>query len=225
MIRVNILCTAPDGDEHPDFVHDNQIFSFSRLGPQGLKKLVEGELWIFVDWIMDEFSGLEMCRRLRADERTENAHITMVLDHDDFDDRKRALNAGADAYVVGPIDRRIMLDRVMALQGGRSTRSSFRNLELGRMHIDLAAEQARWDGQPIPLRPNEFRLLRYMAENPNRVLSRNELIEALGKEGDPGYLRTVDVWMKRLRQGLKQVGAQGALRTVHRKGYVLDILD
>ena len=52
---------------------------------------------------------------------------------------------------------------------------------------------------------------------------RRELIEALGKGGDPDYLRTVDVWIKRLRAGLKEVGASHALRTVQAKGYVLDL--
>ena len=62
-----------------------------------------------------------------------------------------------------------------------------------------------------------------MAENPNRVLTRQELVEALGKSGDPDYLRTVDVWIKRLRQGLRMVDAGQLLRTVHGKGYVLDL--
>ena len=74
------------------------------------------------------------------------------------------------------------------------------------------------------LRPNEFRLLRFLAENPNRVFSRQELIEALGKDGDPDYLRTVDVWIKRLRQGLRNAGAGHLLRTVHGRGYVLDLI-
>jgi len=55
------------------------------------------------------------------------------------------------------------------------------------------------------------------------VLSRRELIDALGKAGDPEYLRTVDVWIKRLRFGLRQAGARQVLRTVHNKGYVLDV--
>jgi two-component system phosphate regulon response regulator PhoB len=75
----------------------------------------------------------------------------------------------------------------------------------------------------VALRPNEFRVLRFMAENPNRVLSRRELVDALGKAGDPEYLRTVDVWIKRLRFGLRHAGATGLLRTVHGKGYVLDM--
>ena len=82
--------------------------------------------------------------------------------------------------------------------------------------------QARWGRRLIPLSEKGFRLLRYLVENPNRVISRREIIEALGKGGDPDYLRTVDVWIKRLRTGLKQAGAGHLLRTVKGKGYVLD---
>jgi two-component system phosphate regulon response regulator PhoB len=75
----------------------------------------------------------------------------------------------------------------------------------------------------VVLRPNEFRVLRFLAENPDRIFSRQELIEALGKAGDPDYLRTVDVWIKRLRVGLRDAGAAHLLRTVHGKGYVFDM--
>jgi two-component system phosphate regulon response regulator PhoB len=96
-------------------------------------------------------------------------------------------------------------------------------IEIGDLNINVAGEQVRWQGQLIFLRPNEFRVLRFMAENPNRVLSRQELVDALGKAGDPEYLRTVDVWIKRLRAGLRAAGGSGLLRTVQGKGYVLDL--
>ena len=225
MIRVNILSTSPSADTLPEFVHDEKTFAFGSIGVEGPTKLIDGELWIFVDWIIPELSGLEMCRRLRADRRTADAHITMVLDRDDHGDRKRALTAGADDYVIGPIDRNIMLDRVMALQAGKPSRPVGQVFTAGQLQIDLAAELARWNGKPVLLAPNELRLFRYMAENPNRILSREELIGGLGKVGDQDSLRTVDVWIKRLRQGLKSAGAPPMVRTVQGKGYVLDLFE
>ncbi len=94
---------------------------------------------------------------------------------------------------------------------------------MGDLQINVAGEQARWKGDLVHLRPNEFRVLRFMSENANRILTRQELVNALGKDGDPEYLRTVDVWIKRLRSGLREVGAGNLLRTVHGKGYVLDL--
>lgn len=219
---INIFVTSMPHDGLEDFVHDEQRFAFDLLGGEGPRRLVEGPTWIFVDWCMDELAGLEMCRRLRADPRTAEAHVTMVLEQDDDEDRRRALKAGADDYVVGPLSRTMVLDRVMALQSAGGERHQVRRVEAGPLTIDMTALQARWDGKAIVLRPNEFRLLRFLAENPNRVLTREELINGLGKREPPIDERTVDVWIGRLRRSLKAAGAGNPLRTVRSMGYVFD---
>lgn len=223
MGQVTILVTYPTGAEFDDFVHGDTIFSFVPITSKGPRKLIEGQVWAFVDWVMPDMAGLEMCRRIRADERMEDAHITMILEREDLEDGRRAIRAGADDFMVGPVDRQGILDRVLALQSGLIGRSSRQVIERGELCVDIGAEQARWRGRPVPLRPNEFRLLRFLAENPNQVHSRQDLIEALHKQGNPDYLRTVDVWIKRLRFGLREVEAGHILRTVHAKGYVLDL--
>lgn len=220
---VNIFLTSELGESLEDFVHDQRRFTFDRLGPEGPRRLVEGPMWAFLDWVMDDLAGLEMCRRLRADPRTAEAHVTMVLEEDDPDDRRRALRAGADDYVIGPLDRTAVLDRVLALQSRSSERHATRRFELGALSIDMAALQARWDGEPIVLRPNEFRLLRFFAENPNRVLTREDLIGGLGKREPPIDERTVDVWIGRLRRAIKAAGGGNPLRTVRSLGYVFDL--
>ena len=220
---VNIFLTSELGESLEDFVHDHRRFTFDRLGPEGPRRLVEGPMWAFVDWVMDELAGLEMCRRLRADPRTADAHVTMVLEADDPEDRRRALRAGADDYVIGPLTRTAVLDRVLALQSRGSERHATRLFELGALVIDMAALQARWAGEPITLRPNEFRLLRFLAENPNRVLTREDLISGLGKREPPIDERTVDVWIGRLRRAIKSAGGGNPLRTVRSLGYVFDL--
>ncbi len=224
MNRVSILTTDRSAARFDDFLHGEAVFSFGHLAAGGPQRLVEGPAWAFVDWVMDDLSGLEMCRRLRADARMRDAHVTMVLEADDSDDRRRALKAGADDYAIGPLDRQAMLDRVLALHSAEHLRhAANRSIEVGGLNVNIAGEQVRWQGQLVALRPNEFRVLRFMAENPNRVLSRQELVDALGKAGNPDYLRTVDVWIKRLRAGLRAAGGGRLLRTVHGKGYVLDL--
>ena len=220
---INIFLTSELGDSLEDFIHDGRRFTFDRLSSAGPRRLVEGPMWVFIDWVMDDLAGLEMCRRLRADPRTSEAHVTMVLEEDDAEDRRRALKAGADDYVVGPLDRTAVLDRVLALQSRHGERHVSRKLELGDLMIDMAALQARWDGEPIRLRPNEFRLLRFFAENPNRVLSRDDLINGLGKREPPIDERTVDVWVGRLRRAIKAAGGGNPLRTVRSMGYVFDL--
>jgi two-component system phosphate regulon response regulator PhoB len=220
---VNIFLTNDMAETFDDFAHDQLRFKFDHMDGEGPTHLVDGPIWAFIDWVMDDLSGLEMCRRLRADPRTETAHITMVLEEDGPDDRRRALRAGADDYIVGPIDRTMVLDRVLALQAERSQRNATRIFEVGELSIDMSALQARWSGISIELRPNEFRLLRFFAENPNRVLSRTELIGGLGKQEPAIDERTVDVWVGRLRRALKAAGAGNPLRTVRSMGYVFDL--
>ncbi|MGB3166012.1 MAG: response regulator transcription factor [Alteraurantiacibacter sp.] len=221
MQRVSIFTSDMEAARFEDFAHGDTVFTFALLTCEGPTQLVEGAAWAFVDWVLAECSGLELVRRLRADERMRNARIVMVLEEDDEDDRRRALKAGADDYAVAPLGRQHMLDRVLAVQRVAMTAPD-RLIEHGDLVINVGSEQARWQGKRIVLRPNEFRVLRFLAENPDRIFSREELIGALGKAGDPGYLRTVDVWIKRLRAGLRDGGAAHLLRTVHGKGYVFD---
>jgi two-component system phosphate regulon response regulator PhoB len=220
---VNIFLTSELGESLDDFVHDDRRFTFDRLGPDGPRRLVEGPMWAFVDWVLPDIAGLEMCRRLRADARTADAHITIVLEEDDAEDRRRALRAGADDYLVGPLTRTAVLDRVLALQSRGAERHATRRFEAGALTIDMAALQARWAGEPITLRPNEFRLLRFFAENPNRVLTREDLINGLGKREPAIDERTVDVWVGRLRRAIKAAGGGNPLRTVRSLGYVFDL--
>lgn len=220
-MNVNIFVTGEFVETLDVFEHDDAQYVFVRLFSRGPDRLVEGPTYAFIDWVMHDLSGLEMCRRLRTDARTENAHITMVLEGDDAEDKRRALRAGADDYVIGPIDRNTVLDRVMALQG-QSGHHVSEHFELGHLTIDLAALQARWNGTPLNLRPNEFRLAHYFAQNPDRVLSRTDLIAALGKQEPPIDERTVDVWIGRLRRALRAAGAGERVRTVRSLGYVYD---
>jgi len=224
MNLVLIFGTGAEVDAFDNFELNDTRFVFRHLPPEGPTVLIEGPCFVFVDWTLDALSGLEMCRRLRADPRTKDVHVTMVLEADDAEDRRRALRAGADDYMLQPATRQAMLDRILAQDPEAGWRGTAEVIRAGNLQIMPAAERACWGEQLLALSPNEFRLLRFIAENPNRILSRKELISALGKTGDPDYLRTVDVWIKRLRSALRKAGAGQILRTVTNKGYVLDIL-
>ncbi|WP_052761888.1 response regulator transcription factor [Aurantiacibacter luteus] len=222
MQRNTILTTDEEAARFASFIHDGNEFAFGLLTCDGPRQLVEGTPWAFVDWTMAECSGLELVRRLRGDPRLLSAHITMVIPAATDEEKRRALAAGADDYATAALGRQAMLDRVLARHGDYARPAPDRVLELGALTINVAGESARWQDRVIALRPNEFRVLRFLAENPDRIFSRADLIAALGKAGDPDYLRTVDVWIKRLRAGLRAAGADHLLRTVHGKGYVLD---
>jgi len=183
-----------------------------------------GPGFAFIDWLLPELSGLELCRQLREAEHTRGLHITLVLESQDADARRRALAAGADDYIIGPLNAEALLGRVdaSAIEGPRS--GSGPRLRHGELTIDLAAFQARYQGRLLPLRPNEFRLLVHFIEHPDQVFSRTALIDRLGKDSEEIDERTVDVWIGRLRRGLRAHGVPDPLRTVRSLGYVLDSL-
>jgi two-component system phosphate regulon response regulator PhoB len=222
MRRIDILLASELSGGLAPFRHDQFDVVMHRWTDVSGLPLIEGALWIFIDWVLPDMSGLELCRRLRADSLTAHAHVTMVLEEDDVEDRKRALRMGADDYMVGPLTRTALLDRVLGAKLSEQDTAGIRMVTQGELMVDVAAFQARFRGKPIALMPNELRLLRYFIEHPGRVFSRVQLISALGKQEPPVDERTVDVWIGRLRRALKGVGAGNPLRTVRSLGYVFD---
>jgi two-component system, OmpR family, phosphate regulon response regulator PhoB len=221
---ISVFTTTTFSGMAEEQVQGDIAYRFEHLDSAGPRQLLEGPVWAFIDWVMPDLSGLEMCRRLRADARMKDAHLTMVLERDELDDRRRALQAGADDYLVGPVDLARIMERVRALAGGPGEYMPGDIIERGGFTIDLKAHLARYRDRPIRVFPNQFRLLRYFVENANRVLPRQELVEALGKQEPPVNDRTVDKWVGRLRRSLQDVEGGHLLRTVHAHGYVLDIL-
>lgn len=224
MRRIEILLTSELAGGTETFSHGNLELHFYVISSRGELPLLEGAIWAFIDWVLPDIAGLELCRRLRCDPYTSQAHITMLIDEDadGADNRRRALRAGADDYMAAPVDRTRILDRVLLVSQASFEPNVTRAVQVGDLIVDVAAFQARWNGKPILLMPNEFRLLRYLVEHPGRVFTRSQIIAALGKQDPPIDERTVDVWIGRLRRALRNAGAGDLLRTVRSLGYVLD---
>lgn len=193
---------------------------------EGLRRAaVDGPTWCFVDWLLPDRSGLEMVRSLREARATRDSHITMVLESGAADEKRRALRAGADDYLVGPLNAERLLERLATYEAvPRQVAGARGNLAYGDLVLDPAAHQARYQGRMLILRPNELRLLCHFLENPDQVFSRAALIERIGKDDEVTDERTVDVWVGRLRRSLLAQGAPDPLRTVRSAGYVLDSL-
>lgn len=194
------------------------------LGPDIPETAFDGPLWCFVDWLMPDISGLEMVRRLRESRATRHGHITMVLEAADPEDKRRALRAGADDYLIGPLSPAKLAQRLDLYESGGAAPSPRQRIAHGGLTLDPSAHQVRFRGAPVPLRPNEFRLLSHFIEHPDQVFSRAALIERIGKDSEGIDERTVDVWVGRLRRALTAQGAPDPLRTVRSLGYVLDSL-
>ncbi|GAA4772132.1 response regulator transcription factor [Novosphingobium ginsenosidimutans] len=192
---------------------------------EGFPEAVPGPVWCFVDWLLPDRSGLEMVRTLREARATRDSHITMVLESPEPDDKRRALRAGADDYLVGPLSAEQLLERLATYEAKPAAPSTpRRKLAHGELVLDLNAHQVRYQGRLLVLRPNELRLLAHFLEHPDQVFSRTALIERIGKDEEVSDERTVDVWVGRLRRALVAQGAPDPLRTVRSAGYVLDSL-
>jgi two-component system phosphate regulon response regulator PhoB len=190
--------------------------------PNALPPLRPGEAWCFVDWVLPEISGLELCRLFRTAPATSAARITMVLDDRDAESRRRALKAGADDYLVGPLSPGLLLDRLERSALVTRRMPPPERLAAGPLELDPSAHRVWFAGRPIAMRPRQFALLSYLMQHPDRVHARGDLLKVLGRKGEEADERTVDAWVARLRRALRHHGAPDVLRTVRDYGYVLD---
>lgn len=177
---------------------------------------------VLLDWMLPKLSGLEICRRLRRDSATRNLPIIMLTARGEEEDRVRGLDSGADDYVTKPFSPQEVVARVRAVL--RRIRPAFTEemLSYGDLSIDLAAHRVTRDGAPIQLGPTEFRLLRFLMENPERVFSREQLLDAVWGQDIYVEPRTVDVHIRRLRKALNVGDRPDMIRTVRSAGYALD---
>jgi two-component system phosphate regulon response regulator PhoB len=223
--KTTLLITAPPPGLLADIARRRPDWRVVEIGDAPPPDAIDGRVWGFIDWLCPSLSGLELCRRLREAEPTRRAHLTMVLESGDVEARRRALQAGADDYLVGPLDADAVLGRVGIAPPDGATDKRRLVYRHGSLAVDCTAHQVRHDGGVIALRPNEFRLLVHFLEHPDQVFSRAALIDHLGKHALGIDERTVDVWIGRLRRSLVAAGAADPLRTVRSLGYVLDSLD
>lgn len=222
-MHTTLLLTAPPAGLLADIARKRPDWDIVVLGDVPPSGPIGGRVWGFIDWLCPSMSGLEMCRRLREADATRQAHLTLVLDEPSQEARRRALQAGADDYLVGPLDVARLLERVNSISDEPPVQR--RQLVNGTIAIDPTAHQVRVKGQPVPMRPNEFNLLLHFMEHPDQVFSRAALIDQLGKDEGAIDDRTVDVWVGRLRRALIGAGAPDPLRTVRSLGYVMDSVE
>ncbi len=180
---------------------------------------------ILLDIRLPDVDGYTVCRRLRSDGHRQP--ILMLTARDEEVDKVLGLELGADDYVVKPYSLRELISRIRALlrrtYGELAVTAGSEIIHTGTLHIDLARMQVQNNGAAIDLTPIEFRLLRHLALNLNRPVSREALLEAVwGYESDVGSDRTIDVHIRHLRQKLESDAANPQhVITVRGVGYKL----
>ncbi|TMJ13209.1 MAG: phosphate regulon transcriptional regulatory protein PhoB [Alphaproteobacteria bacterium] len=177
---------------------------------------------IILDWMLEELTGIEVCRRLRRFPDTANVPILMLTARGEETDRVRGLETGADDYVTKPFSPPELVARVRAVL--RRVRPALAGVVLTYqdMEMDVAAHKVRRAGRSVALGPTEFRLLRHFLEHPGHVFSRERLLDAVWGRDREIETRTVDVHIRRLRRAINIEGTRDLIRTVRSAGYALD---
>ena len=177
---------------------------------------------VLLDWMLPNLSGIEICRRLRSNPETQNIPIIMLTARGEETDRVRGLDTGADDYVTKPFSPKELISRIKAVLRRLRPALADKALSFADITLDPATHKVTRAEKKLDLSPTEFRLLRHFLENPGRVFSRNQLLDAVWGHDIYVDMRTVDVHIRRLRKALNVTGGKDLIRTVRSAGYSLD---
>ena len=174
---------------------------------------------ILLDWMLPGMSGVELARRLRADERTRTTPIIMLTARGEEQDKVAGLETGADDYITKPFSPRELVARIKAVLRRRAPQATDDPVELGGLRLDPVAHRVSAGDKSLSLGPTEFRLLHFLMTHPERVHSRTQLLDQVW--GDHVFVeeRTVDVHIRRLRSALEPTRHDGLIQTVRGAGY------
>ena len=155
---------------------------------------------LVLDLMLPDGDGLDLTRELRADVRFRRLPLLMLTARGEPLDRVLGLELGADDYLAKPFEARELLARIKALlRRAQPVASSDDLLQFGRLEIDLGARQARIDGKPCDLTGHQFDLLVVLAQSAGRVLSRDQIMDALKGHPIDAFDRSIDVHVSRIR--------------------------
>ncbi len=176
---------------------------------------------LVLDWMLPGESGLELARRLRADERTKELPIIMLTARAMEQDKLAGLEGGADDYLTKPFSPKELAARIKAVLRRRAPQRTDDAVEMDGLRLDPAAKRVSAEGRKIALSPSEFKLLHFLMTHPGRVYTRAQLLDLVW--GDHVFIeeRTVDVHVRRLRKALAPTGHDRLIDTVRGSGYGL----
>ena len=177
---------------------------------------------VLLDVMLPGLDGWGVCRAIRAESQTP---IIMLTAKSETEDKVNGLKQGADDYITKPFEMKEVLARIEAVlrRSGIEPEKSRRRLEFDKLVIDMDAFELTVDGKKVPTPPKEMELLYPLASTPNRVYTRNQLLDEVWGFDYFGDTRTVDVHIKRLREKLEGVSDQWDLKTVWSVGYKFEV--
>ena len=204
---------------------DGYAVTLASDGGQGLDKFrtIKPDL-VLLDVMMPVMDGWAVCKAIRQEG---NTPVIMLTAKGETDDKVTGLKAGADDYITKPFEMKELLARIEAVLR-RSDRNceeaKARRLTFDKLTIDMDAFELTVDGKKVEIPPKEMELLFFLASTPNRVYTRNQLLDEVWGFDYFGDSRTVDVHVKRLREKLEGVSKKWSLKTVWGVGYKFEVL-
>lgn len=174
---------------------------------------------ILLDLMLPRLDGIEVCKRLKSDERLREIPIIILTAKSEETDKVKGLDLGADDYVTKPFSAKELVARIKAHIRRHEGSVPEKSFQYGKLSIDTVRHEIRYNGGEIELTAKEFELLLYMLENKGRVLTRDMILNHVWGYDYFGSTRTVDVHVTRLRQKIPLL--TGAISTIKSFGYKL----
>ena len=224
--RILLADDEPDLTESVSYALRREGFEVDSVGDgESALAAVRGTSYdvAILDVMMPKLSGLEVCRELRVES---DLPIIMLTARDAEVDRVLGLELGADDYLTKPFSLAELVSRVRALlrrrELDRTAGSARATRVLGGLELDLVRHRVLVDGRPVQLTPSEFKLLALLADQPERVFSRREIMEHLWETPYVGDQRACDVHVSNLRRKIERDHAHPErIVTVREIGYKL----
>ena len=193
-------------------------------GGAGLSKFrAIGPDLVLLDVMMPVMDGWQVCKAIRGESQTP---IIMLTAKGEINDKVNGLRSGADDYITKPFEMKEVLARIEAVlrrSGTATVEKKARRLTFDNLIIDMDSFELLICGKKVDTPPKEMELLYYLASSPNRVYTRNQLLDEVWGFDYFGDSRTVDVHVKRLREKLEGVSESWGLKTVWGVGYKFEV--
>ena len=177
---------------------------------------------VLLDIMLPKMDGWQVCKEIR---KTSNRPIIMLTAKGELFDKILGLELGADDYIIKPFEAKEVIARIHAVlrrTGTNEEKEKVKEINWDKLSINLTNYELRVDGKYIDTPPKEMELLYYLASNPNKVFTRDQLLDKVWGCDYYGDSRTVDVHIKRLREKINGVSDQWSLKTVWGVGYKFD---
>lgn len=204
-------------------------FTLKEAGWQALAINTAGEAWEFLqrrtphlvllDWMLPDQAGLRLLGRIRADRQLQALPVIMLTAKSMEEDKIAGLDQGADDYITKPFSPRELTSRIKALLRRKSPEHAQNVMSVGPVTLDPVSCSVSLNGEKLDIGHAEYRLLKFFMAHPERVFSRNQLLDKVWGDHVVIEERTVDVHVLRLRKALKE--AESLIKTVRSVGYML----